>query len=170
MNTRKFLGLVLLLILLVYSGELVDAQDSNPTGNAQTNPITNVRNRTDDGLLMIRALNDCSSSIQLASMPGFESAPDEVAGSSENIAVDGSAPAFLVASGGFACGPDLGCNPATQYCNILIGGPKGVPTSYSCVDVSDVGSRLTCETIPNIGIGCECTEADGEVTVTCTAP
>lgn len=170
MDTQKFLGLVLLLILLVFSGELVDAQDSYPTGNIQTNAITNVRNGTDDGLLMIRTFNDCSFLIQPISIPGFESMPDEVSGSSEAIAVNGSAPAFLVASGGFACGPDIGCNPATQYCNILIGGPKGVPSSYSCVDVSDVGSRLTCETIPNIGIGCECTEADGEVTVTCTAP
>ncbi len=72
--------------------------------------------------------------------------------------------------GGFACGPDLVCDPTTQYCSALFGGPPGVPPGYSCVDVPNVPPPLTCETIPNIGIGCECTESDGGVTVTCTAP
>jgi hypothetical protein len=119
MKKRRFIGLALLLILLVCSGEPGMAQNSPPPGNIQTNPI---------------------------------------------------APFLLVAGGGFACGPDITCNPASQYCNILIGGPKGVPPGYECVDVAGVGPGLTCDTIPDPGIGCECTEADGGVTVTCTAP
>jgi hypothetical protein len=53
---------------------------------------------------------------------------------------------------------------------VMIGGPKGVPPGYHCVDVPNVTSPPTCETIPDIGIGCNCTESDSGVTVTCTAP
>ncbi len=93
-----------------------------------------------------------------------------MAGGNSNIVEDGVALAFLDVGDGFACGPDLICDPAAQYCYVLIGGPKGVPNDYSCVDISAEGSLPTCETIPNIGIGCECTESDGGITVTCTAP
>ena len=87
-----------------------------------------------------------------------------------NIPTHPTDPILLVAGGGLACGPDLICNPATQYCHVLIGGPKGVPPGYNCVDVPIVGPEPTCDTIPDIGLGCECTDADGGVTVTCTAP
>ena len=106
---------------------------------------------------------------QPISMLGFDGAGDRVAGSDGNIAGDVADRALLAAGGTFACGPDLTCDPTTQYCWVVIGGPKGVPPSYSCVDVPDVGWP-TCESIPDIGVGCECTESDGGITVTCTAP
>ena len=118
MKTLKFFGLGLLMLLMC-SAQLIDAQSSYPPGNIQTNPI---------------------------------------------------APILLVAGGGFACGPDLTCNSSTQYCHVVIGGPKGVPPGYQCVDVPAVVPGLTCDTIPDIGIGCECTEGSGGVTVTCSAP
>jgi hypothetical protein len=120
--------------------------------------------------LMIPAFNDCSLLIQPTSMAGFDGATDEVAGSNGHVAGEGAARALLGAGGAFACGPDLACNPATQYCYVSIGGPTGVPPGYRCVDVPDVAPPLTCETVPNIGIGCECTESDDGITVTCTAP
>jgi hypothetical protein len=86
------------------------------------------------------------------------------------ISTDAAAQTLVVAGGGFACGPNLACDPSTQYCSVVVGGPKGVPPGYSCVDVSAVTAAPTCETIPAIGVGCECTEANGGVTVTCTAP
>lgn len=93
-----------------------------------------------------------------------------MAGGNSDIAEEGVARVLLEADDGFACGQDLICDPTAQYCYVLIAGPKGVPTSYRCVGISAEGSLLTCETIPNIGIGCECTESDGGTTVTCTAP
>jgi hypothetical protein len=107
---------------------------------------------------------------QPTSILGFDGGDNKVARSDVNIAGEGAARALLGAGGSFACGPDLACSSVTQYCSVVIGGPKGVPPGYSCVDVPDVAPPLTCETIPDIGIGCECTESDGGVTVTCTAP
>jgi hypothetical protein len=107
---------------------------------------------------------------QPTSLLGFNGAGDEVARSADNIAEDAASQALLGAGGGFACGPDLTCDSTTQYCYVLIGGPKGVPPGYSCVDVSNVAPPLTCETIPDIGVGCECADSDGDITVTCTAP
>ena len=107
---------------------------------------------------------------QPISILGFDGAGDRVAGSDGNITGNAAARALLAAGGSFACGPDLTCDPTTQYCWVLIGGPTGVPPGYSCVDVPNVAPRLTCETIPDIGIGCECAESDGGITVTCTAP
>lgn len=70
---------------------------------------------------------------------------------------------------GFSCGPTLVCSPATQYCSVQIGGPAGTPPTYACVDVSGA-TPPTCENIGDVTIGCECVEAGGGVTVTCTAP
>jgi len=107
---------------------------------------------------------------QPISMLGFVVAGDRVAGSDGNIAGDAAERVLLAAGDNFACGPDLTCDPTTQYCWVLIGGPTGVPPGYSCVDVPNVPPPLTCKTIPSIGIGCECAESDGGITVTCTAP
>ena len=87
-----------------------------------------------------------------------------------NAAANGTSQDFISVDSGFACGSDITCDPAAQYCYVMIGGPKGVPPGYHCVDVPSVTSPLTCETIPDIGIGCNCTESDSGVTVTCTAP
>jgi hypothetical protein len=70
----------------------------------------------------------------------------------------------------FACGPDLVCNASTQYCSVFAGGPVGVPKSYSCTTLPD-----TCLPNPSCGclperLGCTCTESEGRLTVTCTAP
>lgn len=71
--------------------------------------------------------------------------------------------------GGLACGPNLVCNPATQYCSVLFSGPMVTP-NYACADLpEDCPSPPTCECI-RAGIGCDCTESDSRVTVTCTAP
>ena len=70
---------------------------------------------------------------------------------------------------GSPCGPDLACN-ATQYCSVLIAGPKGVPPSYRCVEAPGAGPSPTCKTIPDPGVGCKCIELNGGITVTCTAP
>jgi hypothetical protein len=70
---------------------------------------------------------------------------------------------------GFGCGPALVCNPTGQYCSVLRGGPAGTQPGYACVDVPGA-LQPTCESIPDIGIGCACVAVDGGVTVTCTAP
>lgn len=75
-----------------------------------------------------------------------------------------------IASRGLACGPNLVCDPTTQYCSVFFGGPVGVPPSYACADLpEDCPSPPTCEYI-RTGIGCKCAESDGRITVTCTAP
>jgi len=72
--------------------------------------------------------------------------------------------------GGFACGPDLVCDPTTQYCSAFFGGPAGVPPNYRCADLPDgCPSPPTCECI-STGIGYKCTESGGGITVTSTAP
>jgi hypothetical protein len=69
-----------------------------------------------------------------------------------------------------ACGPQLTCDPAKQYCSILVGGPVGVPPSYSCTALpAGCGAIPTCECI-RPPIGCSCAEASGGLSVTCTAP
>lgn len=78
------------------------------------------------------------------------------------------------AAGTFACGPKLFCDGSTQYCAVSTGGPVGIPPAqhdYRCADLpSDCPSPATCECMTNISIGCECTESDGNITVTCKAP
>jgi hypothetical protein len=87
----------------------------------------------------------------------------------DNPGEEAAAQPILVASGDFACGPNLTCDATTQYCSIVVGGPKGAPRGYSCVDAPDVSSPPTCERIS--AVGCECTELNGGgITVTCTAP
>jgi len=79
--------------------------------------------------------------------------------------------AAFTGGGTFACGPDLVCDPTTQYCSAFFGGPGGVPPNYRCTDLpDDCPSRPTCECIPGIGIGYRCTESGGSITVTHTAP
>ena len=69
-----------------------------------------------------------------------------------------------------ACGPQLTCDPAKQYCSILTGGPVGVPPSYACTALpAACGGTPTCECIGAV-IGCTCTGISGRVSVTCTAP
>jgi hypothetical protein len=87
-----------------------------------------------------------------------------------NAAADGATPNSLNPGGGLACGPELTCDAQTQYCYVMLGGPTGVPPGYRCNDVHNAEFPVTCKTIPDIGIGCECTESDSGVTVTCTAP
>ena len=168
MSTLKFIGLVLLLILLMPLGGTVGAQDWCRIANAQTDAATRVLNRTDKTPVMTGAFNNCSSLTQSTYRPEFDGARGDVAGPDGKAAAD--VVAFLVAGEGVACGPDLACDPERQYCAVVIGGPKGVPPGYSCVDVSDATFSPTCENIPDIGVGCECQELNGGITVTCTAP
>jgi hypothetical protein len=75
------------------------------------------------------------------------------------------------AEGGIACGPALACEQTTQYCHIVVGGPGGVPSGYSCADLPEGSlSPPTCENMADAWIGCECTESSGGITVTCKAP
>jgi hypothetical protein len=105
-----------------------------------------------------------------SSAPPLHAATDDANIYEVEVAEGGAAPALVVGGGGFACGPDLTCDPVTQYCLVSIGGPAGVPPGYRCVDVRDVAPRVTCDKIPGIGIGCKCTESGSSVKVTCTAP
>lgn len=70
---------------------------------------------------------------------------------------------------GLACGPNLVCNPAAQYCSVLYGGPVGVPPSYTCADFPAGSPPIpNCD---NLNVtGCKCTESFGHITVTCLAP
>ena len=75
-----------------------------------------------------------------------------------------------IAGQAFACGPELVCNPATQYCSVFAGGPVGVPKSYACAALPDnCLSNPSCNCLPE-RIGCTCDQSDGRITVTCTAP
>lgn len=168
MSTLKIIGLVLLLILLMPLGGTVGAQDWCRVADARTDAATRVLNGTDKTPLMAGAFNNCSSSTQSTSRLEFDGVRGDVAGPDSKVAADVAA--FLVAGGGFACGPDLACEPATQYCAVVIGGPKGVPPGYGCVAPPEAIFSPTCENIPDIGAGCECQELNGGITVTCTAP
>jgi hypothetical protein len=94
-------------------------------------------------------------------------------------------------AGGFACGPALRCDPATEYCNI---GPSliavtqnivvpldGGASRYSCLalpacDASDVclciqgGGGILTPASANIVPGgqCSCNDSNGNITRTCT--
>ena len=70
---------------------------------------------------------------------------------------------------GFACGPELACNRSTQYCAVVVGGPKGMATGHTCVDVPDAIAPLTCESI-NVPVGSECADTEEGVVVTTHAP
>jgi hypothetical protein len=73
--------------------------------------------------------------------------------------------------GGLACGSELVCDPATQYCSVSLGGPVGVPATYACAGVPDAcPSPATCECVGGMRIGCECTVSDGLISVICRAP
>ena len=156
MNTLRFLGRVCLLALPLFFAGPAGAQDARDWCGAESPPLA------------ARTFGDCALLMQPLSGPQSSAATGTLAGSDRS---DGAAAeTFIVAGSGFACGPDLACNPTTQYCSVLIGGPKGVPPSHSCVDVLDVGPWPTCESIPDIGVGCECAESDGGIRVACTAP
>jgi hypothetical protein len=77
----------------------------------------------------------------------------------------------------FSCG-NLGCDPATSYCQITTGGTVGsedagstdfycIPLPSSCA--SDTPASCACVQAVQ-GIGCGCVQAQGEVTVTCLIP
>jgi hypothetical protein len=69
----------------------------------------------------------------------------------------------------FVCGPDLACNPTTQYCFVVLGGPRGVSPGYQCQDLPADCSSSTCECFSS-SFGSKCTESDGDITVITTAP
>ncbi len=72
---------------------------------------------------------------------------------------------------GLACGADLVCNAATQYCSVMRGGPVGVPPSYACTALpQNCSPTPTCQCL-QVAIGCSCAEPErGRLTVTCNAP
>ncbi len=73
----------------------------------------------------------------------------------------------------FACGPTLICNGRTEYCDIKSGGvivPDGGSKSYSC-------AAIPVKCLPNPTCSCiaasaaeQCTESNGDVTVTEDVP
>jgi hypothetical protein len=63
----------------------------------------------------------------------------------------------------FPCGATT-CSDL-QYCSAITGGPAGSPTSYSCVSL---GGCTTCACLGQTG--CNCTENQGAITVSCAAP
>ena len=71
--------------------------------------------------------------------------------------------------GGLVCGPDLTCDAETQYCFVVVGGPMGMATGYTCVDVADVPPAPSCETI-SVPIGSECSDSEAGAVVTTHAP
>lgn len=165
MSKPIFVGLALLLFLLMPLGGPADAQDRCGVAQAQTGAAA-VLNMTDRNPSMTGAFNDRTSSDR--SRSGSHGASGDIAGLGDKAAADVAA--LLVAGGGFACGPDLACDPATQYCAVVIGGPKGTAPGYSCVDLPDAFSPPTCERIADIIGGCACQQSNGGVTVTCAAP
>ena len=63
----------------------------------------------------------------------------------------------------FACANTV-CTQ-TQYCQIVIGGPAGSEPSGNCL------SRGICNDCTCVNpVGCECTDTNGNITVTCAAP
>jgi hypothetical protein len=66
-------------------------------------------------------------------------------------------------------GTTFSCGTATcsdlQYCSTMTGGPAGSPTSYNCVSL---GGCTTCACLGQTG--CNCTENQGSITVSCAAP
>ena len=70
---------------------------------------------------------------------------------------------------GLVCGPDLTCDAETQYCSVVVGGPMGMATGYTCVDVPDVPPAPSCETIM-VPIGSECSDSEAGAVVTTHAP
>ena len=70
---------------------------------------------------------------------------------------------------GLPCGPELTCDSSSQYCSVVVGGPKGMATGHTCVDVPDATAPLTCETI-RVPVGSECADTEKGVVVTTHAP
>ncbi|HVJ19811.1 MAG TPA: hypothetical protein VM686_30555 [Polyangiaceae bacterium] len=54
---------------------------------------------------------------------------------------------------------------ATQYCQIVSGGPAGSEATGSCYPL---GGCTDCTCIN--AVGCQCAEAEGHITITCAAP
>jgi hypothetical protein len=71
----------------------------------------------------------------------------------------------------FACGPDLTCATATQYCESFTGGPIPDPT-YTCFDYPDLCTDTpTCACLAAAGFTGPCTaSAQGGLTVEESAP
>jgi hypothetical protein len=85
-----------------------------------------------------------------------------------------SPPLVSDAAGGrlarMACGPALSCDRNVRYCSVFLGGPRGVPPTYRCLDFPEAcGVPASCDCIP-VPIGCVCEGSEGRITVTCTAP
>ena len=70
---------------------------------------------------------------------------------------------------GLPCGPKLTCDRSSQYCSVVVGGPKGMATGHTCVDVPDASTPLTCASI-NVPVGSECSDTPDGVVVTTQAP
>jgi hypothetical protein len=63
------------------------------------------------------------------------------------------------------------CDPQTQYCYVVEGGPIGNPPSYSCRALpAACGTTPTCACVQGQGCGNICSAGDGGIMVTCQAP
>ncbi len=69
------------------------------------------------------------------------------------------------------CGPELTCDASAQYCSVVVGGPGGMATGHTCVDVPTAEGSVppTCDTI-TVPIGSECADTEDGVVVTTRAP
>lgn len=70
---------------------------------------------------------------------------------------------------GLTCGPKLTCDASSQYCSVVVGGPKGMATGHTCVDVPNATAPLTCASI-RVPVGSECADTPEGVVVTTQAP
>jgi hypothetical protein len=70
---------------------------------------------------------------------------------------------------GLVCGPKLSCDAESQYCSVVEGGPNGMATGFTCVDVPDAAEPPSCATL-QVPVGCECTDTEDGVIVTTRAP
>jgi hypothetical protein len=70
---------------------------------------------------------------------------------------------------GLVCGPQLSCDAGSQYCSVVEGGPNGMATGFSCIDVPDATTAPSCSTI-HVPIGSQCTDTEDGVIVSTRAP
>ena len=168
MNVVKFATLLFLTPLMV-SGAPLATRDLRSTENVETNSIPDFLITTDTMPLVLRAPG--KGLLQPSFSSAFNSASPTIMGFSGTAAGVAAARSRAVEGSGLACGPALVCEQTTQYCITVFRGPAGAPPAHSCADFPESGlSPPTCESIQGMGIGCKCTESDGGITVTCTAP
>lgn len=159
-------GLITLSILTLACGDDGNADESSGPGSSSS------ADDDDSGSSSGGSVDDSGSSggSSGGTESGSSSGDDATGSSGESSGADSSGGSE---SGGsaFACGDELECDPATQYCQRQVSDIGGEPDGYQCLDLPEAcGGVIGCECLAEEPCGefdlCEETK-DGGVILSC---